>query len=188
MLHRNSPRAPISLLLRRAAVRSTLALVQCRSSPERASCGIRSRPRFPLRNGQHSRQRSHGVLQRSTTSRLGPGPGRLCGRSPLRRRCRDAVAVHPSEENPRPGVRPSSRHRATAHPETRACHRRFPREGRTARRRACSQPRETAHRRTRRPPQADHTVRAIPAALAHENHHDPTGVACELDSRRANLA
>jgi hypothetical protein len=24
--------------------------------------------------------------------------------------------------------------------------------------------------------------------LAHENHHGPTGVACELDSRRANLA
>jgi hypothetical protein len=35
---------------------------------------------------------------------------------------------------------------------------------------------------------ADHSVRAIPAPLAHENHHGPTAVACELDSRRHNLA
>ncbi|MFZ0381623.1 MAG: hypothetical protein WAL38_27605, partial [Solirubrobacteraceae bacterium] len=33
-----------------------------------------------------------------------------------------------------------------------------------------------------------HAVRAIPVPLAHENHHGPTGVACELDSRRENLA
>ena len=128
------------------------------------------------------------MLARSGSARkkaLGPGP--VCGRSPLRRGCRDA-AVDPSEENPRPRARPSNRRRGVAHRETRARHRRFPHEGRTARRPACSRPRETAHRRTRRRPQADHAVRAIPSPLAHENHRGPTAVACELDSRRANLA
>jgi hypothetical protein len=123
---------------------------------------------------------------RSASSSL--GPGRLWGRSTLRKDCRESAAADPSEENPRPRSRRSNRPQGPAHRETRARHRRFPREDRTAPRPACSRPRETAQRQTRRRPRADHAVRAVPVPLGHENHHGPTGVAYELDSRRPNLA
>ncbi len=105
----------------------------------------------------------------------------------LRRGCRAAAAVDPSEENPRLPVRRSSRCLRADHRETRTRHPRSLHEGQTARPPARSRPRETAHRRIRRGPRADHAARASPVPLADENRHDPTRVVCELDSRRTNL-